>query len=229
MKYKEKLKAIELRKSGLSYKEILANIVVSKSTLSIWLRRIKLTKEQKNRLLNKAERAMYEAAKRKVSARIERTKIIIKKGTEEVEVFKKNPLFLVGVALYWAEGAKNPVESVKFANSDDKMITLMMRWFREICRVPEEKFRIHIHMHSLHIRKNIMKYWSKITGIPIEQFYKPYIKPTSLGQRKNILYNGTCSIVVNDKHLFRRIKGWKLGLQNTFISPRSSMDKTEGF
>lgn len=84
-------------------------------------------------------------------------------------------------------------------------------------------------MDTLHSRKDILVYWSKITGISAKQFYKPYIKPTSLGQRKNVLYNGTCSIIVNDKSLFRKIKGWKLGLQNTFISPRSSMDRTEGF
>jgi len=38
MKYKAKIKAIELRKRGLSYKAILKSVKVSKSTLSTWLR-----------------------------------------------------------------------------------------------------------------------------------------------------------------------------------------------
>ncbi len=216
MKHEEKINAFRLRKSGRSYKEILKKIKVSKSTLSVWLREIELTNDQKKRLLTKGERAQYEAAKRKVAARIQRTEKIIESAIEEAYTFKNNPFFLVGVALYWAEGAKNRAESVKFANSDEKMIAFMMRWFREICRVPEKKFRIHIHIHTLHSRNNIVNYWSKITGIGREQFYKPYIKQTSLGQRKNILYSGTCSIVIHDKSLFRRIMGWKYGLQKIF-------------
>ena len=213
MKYKEKIKAINLRKKGLSYKEILKKVKVSKSTLSIWLREIKLTREQKDRLTDKMDRIRYEVAKRKVAYRIKRTNEIIEKSRKEVKIYKNNSLFLVGIALYWAEGAKNPVESVKFANSDEKMIVIIMKWFRKICKVPESKFRIHIHMHNLHCRKDILKYWSDITNVPLKQFYKPYVKKTSLGQRKNILYNGTCSVIINDKSLFRKIVGWKLGMQ----------------
>jgi transcriptional regulator with XRE-family HTH domain len=219
MKYKEKIKAIKLRKRGLSYKAILKKVSVSKSTLSIWLREIELTKEQKNKLLNRAEMAMYRAAKRKVANRIEKTNIIIEKAKKEVGGYKANSLFLIGISLYWAEGAKSQDETVKFSNSDEKMISLAMQWFREICGVPEKKFRVHVHMHNLHCRKDILRYWSKITNIPSSQFYKPYVKKTSLGQRKNILYNGTCSIVVNDKDLFRKIMGWKVGLEEEFIYP----------
>ena len=216
MKILQKLEARKLRKLGLSYTEILKRVGVSKSTLSIWLRDINLTPKQKANLINKMDRIRYDVAKRKVADRIERTNTIIRKAKREVKSLMGRPLFFVGVSLYWAEGAKNYTESVKFANSDENMIILMMRWLREICKVPEKKFRIHIHMHNLHSRDNINVYWSELTNIPLAQFYKPYIKQTSLGQRKNILYNGTCSIIVNDKTLFRKIKGWKLGLQNYF-------------
>ncbi|MDP2789207.1 MAG: helix-turn-helix domain-containing protein [bacterium] len=216
MKFTEKILALKLRKSGLSYSKILEKIKVSKSTLSIWLREIELTSEQKSRLLNKMDQVRYKVAKRKVADRKKRTKEIIINAKKEISSLKEDPLFFVGLALYWAEGAKNPVETVKFANSDEKMILLIMRWFRKICRVPERKFKIHIHMHTLHFRKNTIKYWSEVTGIPTTQFYRPYTKSTSLGQRRNILYNGTCSIIIHDKSLFRRILGWKLGMQNYF-------------
>ena len=55
MKKALKERAIELRKQGLSYNEILLQIDVAKSSLSLWLRDIKLTKEQKNRLKKKKE------------------------------------------------------------------------------------------------------------------------------------------------------------------------------
>jgi transcriptional regulator with XRE-family HTH domain len=216
MKYKEKILALKLRKNGLSYSEILKKMDVSKSTLSVWLREIELTNEQKNQLLNKMDKSRYEVAKRKVADRKKRTEEIVRNAKKEVSIFCKEPLFFVGLALYWAEGAKNPTEKVKFANSDERMILLMMKWFRKVCKVPEKKFKIHIHMHTLHIRKDIITYWSELTRVPESQFYRPYIKKTSLGQRRNILYNGTCSIMVHDKNLFRRIVGWKLGLQEHF-------------
>ena len=68
------------------------------------------------------------------------------------------------------------------------MIVLMIRWFRKICKVPLEKIKIHIHMHTLHSRENILEYWSDITKVPQKQFYRPYIKPTSLLAKGEIYY-----------------------------------------
>lgn len=50
MDFTKKLNAIELRKQGLSYREIRKSINVSKSTLSLWLKDIELTEQQKKRL-----------------------------------------------------------------------------------------------------------------------------------------------------------------------------------
>lgn len=55
MKKALKEKAIELREQGLSYNEILLQVDVAKSSLSYWLRNIKLTEEQKNRLKEKCK------------------------------------------------------------------------------------------------------------------------------------------------------------------------------
>lgn len=220
MKLDEKFAAIKLRKGGLSYPTILKTVNVSRSTLSLWLRDIELTPQQQKKLLIGREISRYAAAKKKKELRVLKTKEIIKSSKEDVPNLVGSSLFTTGLALYWAEGTKNSSESVRFANSDENMIKIIMRWFREVCSVPEKKFRIQIHMHELHCRSDLEKFWSKITGIPHNQFYKTYIKKTSLGQRRNILYNGTCSITVSNKNLFRKITGWKLGLQSHFnISP----------
>lgn len=210
MKFNEKIKAIRLRKLGCSYTKILKEIKVSKSTLSIWLRDIELTPNQEGKLLKGRELSRYAGAKAQQKKRIEKTREIMDEAKKEIENLAKNILFLPGIMLYWAEGAKSN-ETIKFSNSDPLMIKLMMRWFREICNVREEKFRIALHIHELHCRKDMERYWSKITSVPLKQFQKTYVKPTSLGQRRNVLYNGTCVICVFDKNLFRRMQGWKLG------------------
>lgn len=218
MKFEEKLKAIKLRKTGKSYGEILKKISVSKGTLSMWLRDIKLTPQQEKRLyVTLRRRNAYKGAKLRQKRRIERTKRIIKEAPKESTLLIRNPLFLMGLMLYWAEGDKSENEElVKFSNSDPKMIQLIMKWFREICYIPKEKFKIALYIHKLHCRRDIEKYWSDITKVPLGQFNKTYIKPTSLRHRKNPLYNGTCAIRIHNRDLFRRIKGWKLGVIEKF-------------
>jgi transposase len=53
VKVKEKEIAIELRRQGYSYSEILKRVPVAKSTLSLWLRSLGLAKQQKQRLTEK--------------------------------------------------------------------------------------------------------------------------------------------------------------------------------
>ena len=214
----------------MSYDEILKNVRVSRSTLSFWLRNVVLSDDANKKLLKGRELSRYFAAESHKQKRKSDTATAIEAGLQEFQGLLKNQLFLAGLCLYWAEGDKHKQEKVKFTNSDEKMVSLMMKWFREICGVPEEKFRIALHIHNLHIAKNIKRYWSKITGVPEKQFQKIYIKQTTLRHRRNVLYNGTCAIVVNNKALFRRIFGWKLGLISYFnISPRSSTDRTRDF
>lgn len=220
MKFKERQIAIQLRKNGYSYAKIFDIIDVSKSTLSYWLRDIKLTAQQKDKLIRGQEAARYAGAKTQQLKRQQKTQKIIKNAKREFLSLIKEPIFLTGLALYWAEGDKHRGERVKFTNSDPLMIALMMEWFRKICGVPEKKFRIALHIHDLHMSEDINQYWLKITHIPPKQFNKVYIKHSTLRQRRNILYNGTCGIVINNKDLFRRIVGWKLGLLKYFrISP----------
>ena len=213
MKFEEKIKAIYMRKLGKSYGEIRKKIKISKSTLSLWLRDIQLKPEQEKRIyVEIRQKNAYRLAKDNQQKKIKITEKILAEAKKEVKYLFKDPLFLSGLMLYWAEGDKaEKWEMVKFSNSDPMMIKVIMRWFREVCKVPEGKFRIGVHMHSLHCRKNIEKYWSEITGVPLSQFYKTQIKATSLRQRKNKLYDGTCSVVVGNKNLFRKIRGWKIG------------------
>jgi len=157
MKFAEKVKATRLRQSGKSYREILKNISVSKSTLSLWLRDIYLTERQINNLRSKRQRAAYLGAESNQNKRIRETEKILEDARKEAYLLMRNPLFISGLMLYWAEGDKSErLEMVKFTNADPLMIKLAMKWFREICKVDEIKFRICIHMHELHCRNKIV-------------------------------------------------------------------------
>ena len=214
MDFSKKLKAIELRRKGLSYSEISNSITVSKSTLSRWLKDIKLSKKHKSRL-SKLQATGYIGAKTNQAKALLHHKRI--KETAKIEAIKlsKRPFFIAGLMLYWAEGGKN-FSQLQFSNSDPDMIKLMMKWFRKFCNVPEEKFRVGLFIHTLHVRRNCLDFWSKITGLPLEQFNKPYIKPTIFSNRKNKLYEGTCVIKVHSNDLLSKMLGWIEGAKITF-------------
>lgn len=211
MKLQEKNIAITLRKKGASYKEILKKIKVSKGTLSVWLRDIKLTPAQQHRLYFtlKQQNAYAMAKIRQKYKKVEIDRILSEAEKEFPIMATTQKNFIPGIMLYWAEGDKSKTqEGIKFGNSDPAMIKYMMRWFRDVCKVPEQKFRIAVHIHNLLYRSDALNYWSDITNIPTTQFNKIIIKQTTLGQRRNILYNGTCYIRISNKNLFRRISGW---------------------
>ena len=216
MYFLEKLKAIELRRKGLSYKEIRNSISVSKATLSKWLKDIELTDEQKSRL-SRLQATAYLGAKKIQAASIAHHNNIREAAKKEVPFLIKDSFFACGLMLYWAEGDKRSGR-LQFSNSDSEMIKLMMRWFREFCKIPEEKFRISLFIHKLHVREDCLEFWRRITNVPLSQFPKPYIKPTIFSNRKNKLYEGTCVIRINSRDLLSKVLGWIDGVKEFYLA-----------
>lgn len=209
---KEKVK--KLRKQGLSYKEIQKLVPIAKSTVSNWCKNITLTPKQK-RLLNKKYDTQHKGAQANRLKRKREIKKIRSLAKQEIKKLAQNPFGLAGLMLYWAEGSKT--QYVGICNSDPNMIQFMMKWLREIGKVPEYKFKAYLNLHSGQDDKKTKRFWSKITDIPQAQFGKTYIKPEGVGFKKNLLYNGTVKIVVCNKNLLHRILGWIDGYKEHYI------------
>lgn len=214
MKSKEKEAARRLRSLGYSLKEIVAELKVAKSSVSIWVRDIELTFQQKQTLTEKSLKK--ELIERRRATRLTnenaRRQIIIDFAKEQIKIISDRELWLIGVMLYWAEGGKTQ-RIVRFSNSDPEMIKIMMSFFRKVCKVPEEKFRGYIHIHPHLDFKHSERFWSETTGIPLNQFYKTYRKMNvaSKHPRDNIPL-GTLDIYITSTELFLKIKGWVEGV-----------------
>ena len=63
----------------------------------------------------------------------------------------------IGTMLYWGEGGKSEKANIiDFANSDENMIILFLKFLRKICGVDENKLRIYAYLYSnQNINKNI--------------------------------------------------------------------------
>ncbi|MAF80203.1 hypothetical protein CL629_03940 [bacterium] len=211
-----KLKARTLRKQGTSVKEIQKRLRVSRSSVSLWVRDVKLTRKQLEKLyLNKRTGALKGsiiAAMNKIRIREELTKKLMNEGKKEVGTLSERDKFIAGIAMYFAEGEKTD-GSVGFSNSDARAIHFMMGWFRKFCGVPEEKFRIYLYIHDNLDEKEAKKYWSNLTKVPLSRFKKSYIvknNPKRLRKTKN--KHGVLRISISNANLHRKIMGWISGV-----------------
>lgn len=225
---KDKDKALKLRLSGKSYAQISRALNVPKSTLSTWLKDIALSKKAKSIIESRGNAV----AIKKLIARNKNQTVIAKNlhqttykiGKEEARTLINDPLFIAGISLYWAEGYKKGWEgsawkSIDFANSDAKMIKLMLLFFKKFLQIKIQDIRVQIMLHDKNNIKKSIKYWQKITKIPKKNFFKPYcsISKSSHKKRQNKLEYGTIHIRINNiKGLFR-LAGWIDVLKNEFI------------
>lgn len=168
------LRARELRRKAWSIGEIAQNLKVSKSSVSLWCRDMKLTLAQKKRIFTKAIQAGHKG--RLLGAEVNRQKKLrvmneyIQIGRTETATLTKKELLLIGAALYWGEGSK--VGQLSFVNSDKDMVVFMLRWFQIALNVKREDVMPRIYVNEQHMsRKNVIEnYWSTILSIPRSQF-----------------------------------------------------------
>ena len=211
MKRDERNKAIELRKRGESMRDIAAKLRVSKASISLWVRDVVLTSQQRKKL-NRNGYSIDVIEKRRIT-RIANTKekyaTVMKEAGKDISSLSLHELWLIGIALYWGEGGKTYRGMARIANSDPAVIKIMMRFFREICGVPEEKFNGHVHTFSHLNLEKAENYWSGVSKIPVKQFYKTYVKKSVASKdKRDTLPYGTFQIYVCDTVLFYKIIGW---------------------
>lgn len=199
----------ELRRLGLSYREIAAIIPVEKGTLSGWCRDIELGSEQVIRLIERtrARSAHGRGARTNRRRRQEQVEAISRAALEEARDLVKSPLWTAGVMLYWGEGSKT--RDLCFTNSDAEMVRLMMHWFRRFLRIENERFSIRMHLHSGQDEQEARQYWTDVAGVPSTQFGKTFWKTEGTGHRRNILYRGTVQVrICRSGDLFHRVMAW---------------------
>ena len=219
----KKLLAQGLRQKGWSISEIAKELDMLKSgSISKWCRDIVLTSEQMGRLIKRQESGSYKgriiATERLRERRLREVELLRKEGLEEIGRLNRRDLFIGGVSMYWSEGETYPgSDNLSFINSDPKMILFMLKWFREICKVPNNRFSLQVKINEIHKNriKEIENYWSRLTAIPLTQFTKTILikaKSKKIYLNPNE-YFGTLRIAVHKgTQLRRKVNGWVEGL-----------------
>lgn len=205
----KKQAAIRLRRRGRSIRDIENLLGVPRSTLSGWLRDVKLSEKQKERLhknwLNALVKARLKASKVHRDERLQRIKRIEKDARHFVSNITVNKTMgeLIFAAFYLAEGSKSK-GAVEIANTNPDILVAFWRLFQYLYPVDKSKFRCYLHLRLDQSERQLKNYWSKVLGIPKSQFIKSQIdkraiRPTFKG------YKGVCTVYYCDVNLQRRI------------------------
>lgn len=212
----EKERAIALRKKGYSYKEIMKEVKVAKSSISLWLKDLPLTDDEKQylrkRLDSNISRGRIKAATANHEHKLHRDKQIIMDAQEEFKKFVHDPLFHAGISLYWAEGSKRS-NVFLFVNSDVDMVNVMLVWLEKFTQYKREELGYRLFVHKPYVHKEYEKVWAKNLEVPLTRFKKTVIKPTNFSYKKRPGYEGCLRLEVpRSTFLLLKVLGWTKAL-----------------
>lgn len=210
-------KAVAMRLQGRSYREIKQVLGVSQSTLSLWLRDVPLSEEQKAVLKKRRSVAARKRARAIRSTAVARDERIVTEAAAQILSLDETHLFVAGVIAYWAEGTKNKPwrrgERVTFSNSDPGLILLFLRWL-DLLGIAGDAVSYRVQIHDSADVRAAVRYWGQITGVPPDRFQPPTLKrhnPRTVNVGDG--YHGCLRIDVRRSvELNRRIEGWFKGI-----------------
>lgn len=195
--------AQHLRASGSTYQEIQLKLpaAVPKATVYSWCRDIAtpVWYEEKMRQLNKlhnvrARAAAVESKRRGRTQTIERMRAIVRSliGSDSVN---RRLLMIALAMLYLGEGGKRPGSTMMLGSSDPKIIQLYIILLARCYGISSDKLKARICFRADQNLDELQRFWSSVTHIPIENFYRSKPDPRTIGHPTlNTDYRGVCAL-----------------------------------
>jgi AcrR family transcriptional regulator len=199
------------REEGAAINEIARRVGVSKSSVSLWVRDIELTEEQRQTLLernpayNRQHSGWTKLAERR---RVER---IAYQEDGRLRARRRDPGFVAGCMLYWAEGAKER-NQLQFSNSDPVMARFFVYFLKRHFGLRGDEIRITCQLYADHLEKQveIEQHWLDTLGLPRESLRKSVVNVYSKYSKRKRVGNlpfGTCRVVVSKTWVIQTIFG----------------------
>ncbi|WP_190012681.1 hypothetical protein [Streptomyces lucensis] len=210
-------KARELRLQGWTYDRIEAELGCSRSSVSLWVR--DLPRPERRRTPEESAAIARKGWEEKLRIRDEERRRTKAEAKQAIGELSARELFLVGVGLYWAEGAKDKPydrrESVIFVNSDPGMIKVFLAWL-DLLGVERERLRYTVMIHENADVTGAEQFWAQLADADASAFYKTTLKkhnPKTVRKNTGDDYRGCLAIkVLKGADLYRRIEGSWYGI-----------------
>jgi hypothetical protein len=230
-KIAERRRARQLRMAGATYPEIGDQLGVAQGSLSVWLRDLPVPDRARARRATNISR-IHGRGGEKLRANAEARRLTrVRAAQASVEPVDDRTLFFVGLALYWAEGAKDKpwrrYGQVSLINSDLSVLALYLAWL-DLLGIPEEARTYRLNIHETADVGLHEHWWASRLGIPLASFARASLKthtPRTVRHNQGEYYHGC--LVVNVRRcrsLYDAIDGWWQGLARSLEPPSEHPD-----
>ena len=211
-------KAREMRIEGRTYDEIEEALGVARSSVSLWVRDLPRPPRRKPSGDRQAymERVCW-GPRRELRDQERRDAKSL--AADEIGQLTERELFIIGVALYWSEGAKDKEyslrECVTLVNSDPGLINVYLAWL-DLLAVDRAQLRFRVQIHESADVEAAEGFWAQLVGVSVDSLQRSTLKkhnPRTVRRNIGADYKGCLVIkVLGGADLYRRIEGWWSGL-----------------
>ena len=211
------------RAEGATYDEIAAELGVSKSSVSLWVRDITVpVRPYDPERAERAREARWGARLRQRDMKRRGTKAA---AGDLVGGLSQRELLLLGAVAYWCEGSKDKPyarrERFVFVNSDPDLIRLMLDWLA-LMGVADESVSLRLHIHETADVPAAAAFWREVVGPSYPAFRRPTIKrhqPTTNRLGTGDDYHGCLVLgVISSASLYWTVEGlWRKICENLHV------------
>jgi hypothetical protein len=210
-KVKEQEKARALRAQNRTLADIAHTLGVSKSSVSLWVRDVPFTPSLRLRGPHRHPHPAHEAKLRQIEE-------LNREGRKRIGTLSDGAFLASGVALYAGEGAKGD-GTVQFANTDPAMIRFFCAWLHRFFDVDPSRLRLRVYLHQGLDLEGTEAFWSKLTGVPREQFRQAHRAVPDASIRHNKHEHGCAYVYYCCSTTHRQIMGLVRALLSTDAIP----------
>ncbi len=215
-----KLKKLELatyyRERGFSYSEISSLVGVSKSTLSNWFSKKKIsqkiTKDNQVKANKDNRKRIMLLNKAKAKEMSKNKELLIKSAVVEYTNYKTHPHFVAGLCTYFSNGLYKS-NIIHVVHTRMEIHKILIPFFVRYLGVDKSELRFWLALNHKHDLDTCVSKWSRYLGISKSQFYKTQVDKNV--RKKEILHFGVGHLIIKNTLLKYKLDTWtKLVVQD---------------
>jgi hypothetical protein len=167
----QKSAARSLRSSGVSINKIAARLGISRSTAHHWVSSLEITEEQRAVLRENSRRAGIANGPRYRERFNSQSQQWLIEAGELWEKYRHDPLFLLGLGLYWGEGSKQGTRELVLTNSCPALLRAWVTWCKrylpgDLC------LYLYLYVHEDVNPDEAINYWREQLGLEARCLFK---------------------------------------------------------
>lgn len=209
-KQKQFDQAVELRKRGFTYDEIAKIVDVSKSTVFNWLStetwsvRVKVDNQKRAANENKKRISLLNKARSNQHKRL--FEEAARSAVTEFKHYKKDSLFVAGIALYMGCGDRTEGSIIRVTSSRMGVHRIFILFAEEYLGIPKDKIRFWLLLYPIHKEEACMRAWSRRIGLSLGHFHRSQIAKNV--SKKASLHSGVGNTIIGGTVLKQKLMTW---------------------